>query len=125
MGRRRLAAVEDGFGDIRRRCSTNDRGVPTSPWAPRPPTKLEFVIIWGARERLALPCSVANHPVTIQPSDFGADRQGFRPLAALSWSRPNIGSRMNREVHVRIRERPEVRVLRATRHNRSLTVGPT
>src|SRR6516162_8911564 len=40
----------------------------------------------------------------------------LRPLAALSWKRPNIGSRMNREVHVRIWERPEVRVLRATRH---------
>src|SRR6516225_4533405 len=39
----------------------------------------------------------------------------LRPLAALSWKRPNIGSRMNREVHVRIWERPEVRVLRATR----------
>jgi hypothetical protein len=26
----------------------------------------------------------------------------LRPLAALSWKRPNIGSRMNREVHVRI-----------------------
>jgi hypothetical protein len=38
-------------------------------------------------------------------------REGF-----LSWKRPNIGSRMNREVHVRIWERPEVRILRATRH---------
>ena len=26
---------------------------------------------------------------------------------ALSWKRPNIGSRMNREVHVRIWEHPE------------------
>src|SRR6266550_2663657 len=33
----------------------------------------------------------------------------------MPWQRPNIGSRMNREVHVRIWERPEVRVLRATR----------
>src|SRR6516164_6959232 len=40
----------------------------------------------------------------------------LRPLAALSWKRPNIGSRMNREVHVRIWERPAVRILRATRH---------
>src|SRR5215510_3622039 len=39
----------------------------------------------------------------------------LRPLAALPWKRLNIGSRMNREVHVRIWERPEVRVLRATR----------
>ena len=37
-------------------------------------------------------------------------------LRSLPWKRPNIGSRMNREVHVRIWERPEVRVLRATRH---------
>src|SRR6516225_5848197 len=44
----------------------------------------------------------------------------LRPLAALSWKRPNIGSRMNREVHVRIWERPEVRVLRATRRLRSI-----
>ena len=34
-------------------------------------------------------------------------------LRSLPWKRPNIGSRMNREVHVRIWERPEVRVLRA------------
>src|SRR6516162_6798743 len=47
----------------------------------------------------------------------------LRPLAALSWKRPNIGSRMNREVHVRIWERPEVRALRATRHQRSLARG--
>ena len=32
------------------------------------------------------------------------------PLAALPCKRPNIGSRMNREVHMRICERPEVRV---------------
>jgi hypothetical protein len=41
------------------------------------------------------------------------------PLAALPWKRPNIGSRMNREVHVRIWERPEVRVLRATSRKRT------
>src|SRR5262245_56171740 len=34
----------------------------------------------------------------------------------MSWQRPNIGSRMNREVHVRFWERPGVKVLRATRH---------
>src|SRR5258705_2144129 len=33
----------------------------------------------------------------------------------MSWQRPNIGGRMNREVHVRFWERPEVKVLRATR----------
>src|SRR5262245_44352354 len=38
-----------------------------------------------------------------------------RSLAAMSWQRPNIGSRMNREVHVRFWERPGVKVLRATR----------
>ena len=31
------------------------------------------------------------------------------------WQRPNIGSRMNREVHVRFWERAEVQSLRATR----------
>ena len=31
---------------------------------------------------------------------------------------PNIGSRINREVHGRIWERPEVRILRATRRRR-------
>src|SRR6516162_973949 len=40
-----------------------------------------------------------------------------RSLAAMSWQRPNIGSRMNREVHVRFWERAEVQLLRATRHN--------
>src|SRR5262245_13927878 len=33
----------------------------------------------------------------------------------MSWQRPNIGSRMNREVHVRLWERAEVKFLRATR----------
>src|SRR5262245_66635708 len=33
----------------------------------------------------------------------------------MSWQRPNIGSRMNREVHVRFWERAEVKFLRATR----------
>ena len=35
----------------------------------------------------------------------------------LCHGRPNIGSRMNREAHVRIWERPEVRALRATRRS--------
>src|SRR2546430_10973760 len=39
----------------------------------------------------------------------------LRSLAAMSWQRPNIGSRMNREVHVRFWERAEVKFLRATR----------
>src|SRR5712691_5403333 len=37
----------------------------------------------------------------------------------MPWQRPNIGSRMNREVHVRFWERPEVKVLRATRQSRT------
>jgi 5-methyltetrahydropteroyltriglutamate--homocysteine methyltransferase len=32
------------------------------------------------------------------------------------WQRPNIGSRVNREVHARFWERAEVKFLRATRH---------
>jgi hypothetical protein len=35
----------------------------------------------------------------------------------MPWQRPNIGSRMNRKVHVRFWERPEVKFLRATRQN--------
>ena len=34
----------------------------------------------------------------------------------MSWQRPNIGSRVNREGHARFWERPEVKFLRATRH---------
>src|SRR4029077_8853954 len=41
-------------------------------------------------------------------------------LAAMSWQRPDNGSRMNREVHVRFWESPEVKVLRATRHERRI-----
>ena len=41
--------------------------------------------------------------------------KSIRSLAAMSWQRPNIGSRMNREVHVRVWERAEVKFLRATR----------
>src|SRR5467141_3353044 len=36
----------------------------------------------------------------------------------MSWKRPNIGSRMNREVHIRFWERLEVKLLRATRQRR-------
>ena len=36
----------------------------------------------------------------------------------MSWKWPNNGSRMNREVHVRFWESPEVKVLRATRQQR-------
>ena len=43
--------------------------------------------------------------------------KALRSLAAVSWQRPNNGSRMNREVHVRFWESPEVKVLRATRHS--------
>jgi hypothetical protein len=35
----------------------------------------------------------------------------------MPWQRPNIGSRMNREVHVRFWERPEVKLLLATRQS--------
>ena len=44
------------------------------------------------------------------------------PLAALPWKPPNIGSRINREVHVRIWERPEGSHLRATRHIQTFTM---
>src|ERR1700730_8987607 len=44
----------------------------------------------------------------------------LRSLAAMSWQRPNIGSRMNREVHVRVWERAEVKFLRATRQKPAL-----
>jgi hypothetical protein len=36
----------------------------------------------------------------------------------MPWQRPNIGSRVNREVHARFWERPEVKFLRATRQFR-------
>ena len=35
----------------------------------------------------------------------------------MSWQRPNIGSRVTREGHARFWERPEVKFLRATRHD--------
>ena len=41
-------------------------------------------------------------------------------LAAMSWQRPNIGSRINRELHVRFWERAEVQFLRATRTKREV-----
>ena len=55
------------------------------------------------RERLACPAS---------PYEPNA----LRSLAALLWQRPNIGSRVNQEVHARFWERAEVKFLRATRH---------
>ena len=59
------------------------------------------------------------------PSDQGGTRlvrpaasgepPALRPLASMSWQWPNIGSRVNREVHARFWERPGVKLLRATR----------
>ncbi len=59
------------------------------------------------------------------PSDQGGTRlvrpatsgepPALRPLATMSWQRPNIGSRVNREVHARFWERLGVKLLRATR----------
>jgi integrase/recombinase XerD len=48
-----------------------------------------------------------------------SESKAFCPLVVMPWQRPNNGSRMNREIHVRFWERPEVKVLRATRHLRS------
>src|SRR4029077_2802920 len=57
--------------------------------------------------------------------DFYAGKMSLLHDIAQIETRPNIGSRMNREVHVRIWERPEVRVLRATRQAAtSLTTQP-
>ena len=42
--------------------------------------------------------------------------EALRSLAAMSWQRPNIGSRMNREVHVRFWERPGVKFPGPTQH---------
>src|ERR1035437_3885037 len=46
------------------------------------------------------------------------------PLATMPRQRPNIGSRMNREVHVRFWERPRVKVPRATRQSRHSDHAP-
>jgi len=61
------------------------------------------------------------------PSDQGGKRlvrpvppsesQSPRPLVAVPWQRPDNGSHMNREIHVRFWESPEVKVLQATRQN--------
>jgi hypothetical protein len=47
-------------------------------------------------------------------------------LAAMLRQRPNIGSRVNREVHARFWERAEVKFLRATRQSnrRRCQFGP-
>jgi len=53
--------------------------------------------------------------------DFGA-LVSLRPLAAMSWQRPNIGSRVTREGHARFWEQPEVKVLRLTRQSQRLLI---
>ena len=50
----------------------------------------------------------------VRPATTG-ESPALRPLASMSWQRPNIGSRVNREVHARFWERPGVKLLRATR----------
>ena len=59
------------------------------------------------RERLARPAA---------PDEA----ETLRPLATMSWQRPNIGSRVNREVHARFWEQPEAQFLRLTRLDRWL-----
>ena len=66
---------------------------------------------------------VANSSVSsIGPRDKRLVRPGtpyephaLCPLAAMSWKRPDIGSRVTREGHARFWERLEVKLLRATR----------
>src|SRR5271157_4799671 len=63
----------------------------------------------------------------VRPSDQGSERlvrtaaprepHALCPLAAMSWQRPDIGSRVTREGHARFWERLEVKSLRATRQN--------
>ena len=65
---------------------------------------------------------------TVRPSDQGCEglvctaapgKSGvLRPLVAMPWKRPDIGSRVTREGHARFWERLEVKVLRATRQFR-------
>src|SRR3981081_254012 len=67
------------------------------------------------------------------PSDQGGTRlvlpatsgepPALRPLATMSWQRPNIGSRVNREVHARFWERLGVKLLRATRQFENVSLG--
>jgi hypothetical protein len=40
----------------------------------------------------------------VRPATSG-EPPALRPLATMSWQRPNIGSRVNREVHARFWER--------------------
>ena len=53
-------------------------------------------------------------------SGFAVSIQVYSLIGSYSWQRPNIGSRMNREVHVRVWERAEVKFLRATRQKPAL-----
>jgi hypothetical protein len=41
-------------------------------------------------------------------------------LGIMSWQRPNVGSRVTREGHARLWERPEVKFLRVTRQVRRI-----
>src|SRR6185369_9662091 len=45
------------------------------------------------------------------------DARALCSLAAMSWQRPDIGSRVTREGHARFWERPRVKFPRATRHS--------
>ena len=72
-----------------------------------------YVIRWARRKfkRLRLKTKGARDWFDRPPNKSDA----LRSLAAVPWKRPSIGSRVNREVHARIWERPRVRFLRATR----------
>ena len=74
-----------------------------------------YVIRWARRKFKRMRHQTKGAKRLVRPAPPGQP-DALRPLAAMSWQRPNIGSRVTREGHARFWERPGVKFLRATRH---------
>jgi hypothetical protein len=77
----------------------------------------------GASQIQAAPTSDQRRQRLVCPAT-PRHSNALRPLAAMLRQRPNIGSRVNREVHARFWERAEVKFLRTTRYQRRFERAP-
>ena len=74
-----------------------------------------YVIRWARRKFKRMAPPDQGREGLVRPA-APREPDALRPLATMSWQRPNIGSRVTREGHARFWERLGVKLPRATRH---------
>jgi hypothetical protein len=93
---------------------SRDAAVPQNSIVPMVREGLDaYVIRWRAASSSG--CAIRPRGTRLVLPAQSGEPPALRPLATMSWQRPNIGSRVNREVHARFWERLGVKLLRATR----------